>query len=275
MIDQSNIPPIKPGEAITADLMNQLARRADGGRVTTGDGTANVQMIGSTIGIGAKLPNVNSDRDILVMIRKPLPASSKIPALAPAMYYGSLYLQPGISLSTTKTTTTLDRPMPNAISCVVFNLAENGLAGHAITVDTYAIARFIGWTFTPRGKTQIPLLATRIDAGAIVSGFVTGNAAGNGKYVGKSFISIPTTDVSASGSLATADMGTLASAADCLILNMVEADGVTTTGHDVTAAANTSQFAIYFLGQLQQVNSDGTKVIRALLIYAACTAVTS
>jgi hypothetical protein len=99
----------------------------------------------------------------------------------------------------------------------------------------------------------------------VISGKVTSNASGNGKYNGKSFTDV-TADVSASGNLAESDFGTLSSTEDCLILNPVEL-GSSTTGHDVTATANTDKFAIYFTGRLSRVNSDGKKVVHAMLFY--------
>jgi hypothetical protein len=102
----------------------------------------------------------------------------------------------------------------------------------------------------------------------VISGKVTSNAAGNGKYNGKSFTDV-TADVSASGNLAESDFGTLSSTEDCLILNPVEL-GSSTTGHDVTATANTDKFAIYFTGRLVRTNSDGIKVVHAMLFYVGC-----
>lgn len=104
--------------------------------------------------------------------------------------------------------------------------------------------------------------------GVGISGLITGNASGNGKYTGKSFNDI-TTDVSASGTLAESDCGTLATSNDCLILNLTEL-GSSTTGHDLTAAANTSQFSLYFVGRLLRVNSDGTKVVQIAQTYTGC-----
>jgi len=101
-----------------------------------------------------------------------------------------------------------------------------------------------------------------------ISGKVTSNASGNGKYNGKSFTDV-TADVSASGNLAESDFGTLSSTEDCLILNPVEL-GSSQTGHDVTATANTNKFAIYFTGRLVRTNSDGKKVIHAMLFYVGC-----
>jgi hypothetical protein len=104
--------------------------------------------------------------------------------------------------------------------------------------------------------------------GETISGKVTSDASGNGKYNGKSFTDV-TSDVSASGNLAESDFGTLSSTEDCLILNPVEL-GSSTTGHDVTATANTDKFAIYFTGRLARVNSDGKKVVHAMLFYVGC-----
>jgi hypothetical protein len=109
--------------------------------------------------------------------------------------------------------------------------------------------------------------------GSGISGLITGNAAGSGKYTGKSFTDTPGGaggDVSASGALAEADFGTLAAADDCLVLNPVEL-GSSNTGHDVTQTANTGKFAIYFTGRLVRINSDGKKVVHAMLFFAGCS----
>ncbi len=102
----------------------------------------------------------------------------------------------------------------------------------------------------------------------VISGKITGNAAGNGKYTGKSFKSM-TADVAASGSLAESELGGLQTANDCLVLNLAEL-GSSTTGHDVTAVTNTAQFAIYFVGLHRWTNSDGTKVIEAVEFFVGC-----
>jgi hypothetical protein len=102
----------------------------------------------------------------------------------------------------------------------------------------------------------------------VISGKVTSDASGKGKYNGKSFTD-RTTDVLATGDLAESDFGDLSSTEDCLILNPVEL-GSSTTGHDVTATANTDKFAIYFTGRLDRVNSDGKKVVHAMLFYVGC-----
>ena len=106
------------------------------------------------------------------------------------------------------------------------------------------------------------------DVGDSISGLITGNAAGAGKYTGKTF-GDPTADVPASGDLAESDFGTLAEAEDCLILNAAElgfADG----SHWVTQAYNTDAFAIYFAGRLVRVNSDGKKVIQVYMPFRGC-----
>lgn len=104
--------------------------------------------------------------------------------------------------------------------------------------------------------------------GNSISGLVTGNATGNGKYVGKSFAPNPS-DVDPATNLAEADFGALADADDCLILNPVEL-GLSTSGHMVTETVNTTAFAIYFIGQLLHTNTDGTKVVAAMMFYAGC-----
>ena len=146
----------------------------------------------------------------------------------------------------------------------------------------------LGWLFNLRGDDQFVFLRRGPGGGIIylnidavlrrvpkalagqetISGLVTGNASGHGKYTGKSFADV-TADVSASGDLAESDFGTLAASNDCLVLVPAEL-GNSTTGHDVTAAANTAKFAIYFTGRLVRINSDGTKVVHATMFWAGC-----
>ena len=64
-------------------------------------------------------------------------------------------------------------------------------------------------------------------------------------------------------------MGTLAASEDCLILNAAEL-GLSTPGHYITASANTSQFAIYFVGRLLRTNANGIKVVQVYMPFAGC-----
>ena len=101
-----------------------------------------------------------------------------------------------------------------------------------------------------------------------ISGLITSNASANGAYNGKSFTD-RTSDVAPSGSIAEADFGTLAAAEDCLVLNAAEL-GLATPGHYVTAAVNTAQFAIYFVGRLVRTNSNGIMVVEVYMPWAGC-----
>lgn len=157
-----------------------------------------------------------------------------------------------------------------------YNLNENALDQLKKTIRKVNNIKGVGCIVTHLNDNiviQVPQQAvppsqTSTEAVRVISGKVTSNAAGNGKYNGKSFTDV-TSDVSASGNLAESDFGTLSSTEDCLILNPVEL-GSSTTGHDVTATANTDKFAIYFTGRLARVNSDGKKVVHAMLFYVGC-----
>lgn len=124
---------------------------------------------------------------------------------------------------------------------------------------------------TPNKKPFKQYVFSRPIIGTIVTGKVTSNAVGKGKYYGKSFqpFTKHSGDVDPATDLIDTDMGTMSLTEDCLILNVVER-GVSTTGHMVTEGTNTDQFAIYFIGVLQQINSDGKKVVRGQLYYAGC-----
>lgn len=95
---------------------------------------------------------------------------------------------------------------------------------------------------------------------------ITSNAAGMEKYNGQSYTP-KQGDVSPSSDLSESDLGTSSGFEDCLILNL-PALGVSNTGHDVTASANT--FSVYGFGRWVSTNSDGIKVIEAMEFYVAC-----
>lgn len=83
---------------------------------------------------------------------------------------------------------------------------------------------------------------------------ITGNATGGGKYTGKSRIAGPSSDVSASSSVAESDLGTFAPSNDCLVLNFAE-EGEST--HDLTAGTPKIDT---FLCHWFRTNSDDKKV---------------
>jgi hypothetical protein len=95
---------------------------------------------------------------------------------------------------------------------------------------------------------------------------VTGAASGGGKYNGQIVNAYPTSDVSASGNLASSDIGTTSGSTDTLVLNMQEM-GLAT--HDLTSG---TPVATYFIGVLVRTNADGTYVVAINgLDTAACT----
>jgi hypothetical protein len=83
---------------------------------------------------------------------------------------------------------------------------------------------------------------------------ITANETGGGKYQGKSYTHDGTTDVAATGNVAESELGTVASAVDCRVLNYAE-EGETT--HDLTAGTPENDT---FLCHWYRTNSDGIKV---------------
>lgn len=79
-------------------------------------------------------------------------------------------------------------------------------------------------------------------------------ASGGGKYNGRVWIN-PKSDVSASGTLAIADLGTDPGADNALILNRQEVGKAT---HDLTTSPVTVTF---FGGEIIRINSDGKYVV--------------
>jgi hypothetical protein len=86
---------------------------------------------------------------------------------------------------------------------------------------------------------------------------ITGNATGGGKYTGRT-ISAATSDVSNSSDLAEGDLGTVASADNCLILNTGEIGEST---HDLTDS-DSDDGNLYHVGAIIRTNSDGTVVVQ-------------
>jgi hypothetical protein len=103
----------------------------------------------------------------------------------------------------------------------------------------------------------------------MINGKITSNAAGSGKYNGKSFTP-PAGDINPASDLSEADFGVLSGSEDLLVLNPIEL-GVSNTGHDVTATDNTDHFSLYFTGNLMSVNSDGIKVVVVNYFWIGCT----
>jgi hypothetical protein len=106
----------------------------------------------------------------------------------------------------------------------------------------------IGIASTAQTRTKIPPFAKLLWVK------ITGNATGGGKYNGKSYTHDGTSDVAATGNVSESELGTLASADDCLVLNFAE-EGETT--HDLTAGTPEIDT---FLCHWYRTNSDGKKV---------------
>lgn len=95
---------------------------------------------------------------------------------------------------------------------------------------------------------------------------ITGNETGGGKYQGKSYTHDGTSDVAATGNLAESELGTLASAVDCRVLNFAE-EGQST--HDLTSGTPKVDT---FLCHWFRTNSDGIKVCAVVAIdWEVCT----
>lgn len=258
--------PFQPGEAITADLMNRLGRSADTGRLVTGDGSSNVQMVGGTMGIGANLPFKNSDKDILAILRAPLPASSKTPALGGGTYYGSTFNQGLVLQDTTQATLTIVRPVPTLYNCIIVNGSENLATGHAIIADTPCVARFMGYSAPNAQGVSFPLLFTRIESQSQITFQVTSDfAAGTywGRYKAKSYL--PNTGTATSP-------GTLAAAEDIILIN--GAEWMLATSNNLLVAPNTTTFAVIASGMVVgsvTISSVVYKIVVAWIGFAACT----
>ncbi len=149
---QIEIPPAVPGEPIGQTLLNSLIGAANNARQITGDGGLNVSNIGGVIGLSldTKQP---ARQQFLIQVQ----AS---PTLAPGFYYGKVYSQtaiPFISAVAGSTTTPLSPvPIPNAITCIVVNLAEVNAAAYGstgtfaaaprvITANRMAFGQFVGY----------------------------------------------------------------------------------------------------------------------------------
>ena len=285
--NQVGITPVVPGEVVNQTLLNQIISGANNARMVSGDGKIQVTQIGGIIGLSLA-ERFKADKSVMVDILPPTEGGT----IGGGFYLGKIYTQsplmfPSVAATNGGTTPLSPIPAPNVVTCYVLNLAEVQSAWYGdpnstgpytavtpvITARRVAAGRVIG-TMNSIGLAQPapPVWLVAVDIPQLnvanISGLITGNASGNGKYVGKSFTD-RTTDASASGNLAESDFGTLAGSNDCLILNAAEL-GSSTTGHDVTAAANTAQFAIYFVGRLLRINADGTKVVEVYMPYVGC-----
>lgn len=136
----------------------------------------------------------------------------------------------------------------------------------AFSVNSYVVVQARG--ADADGKANYTIIGPLGSGGQTITGLFTSNAAGRGKYFGKSFTD-PVSDVSAITNLAEGDFGTLSSTEDCLILVPPEL-GVSNTGHDITNAINTAQFSLYFTGRLVRTNGDGKKVVHVERLWAGC-----
>lgn len=148
---QTPIPPVQPGEAIRASLMNQLVRGANTGRFIAGDGSVNITEVGGLMTFSAGEDTNNSDRDILVQI---LPPSNSLYTQAfylngqvqtiKGMYIGRMYLQPQLPMSATATGI-VESPDPFAdptsFNCYVYNVLEFDKSTRIISQQRIAIGR--------------------------------------------------------------------------------------------------------------------------------------
>jgi hypothetical protein len=145
MIRQTDIPPVSPGEPISASLLNQIIKGANTGRVVTGDGNIEASVIGGNLGLSLN-QQPSQDAGVLVQIQPPngtdgtsttimgFTANSGVPQtliLPGGVYLGRLYTQPFTVLqSNTQNTATgyesiyMPTPVPAANNCLVINTSE-------------------------------------------------------------------------------------------------------------------------------------------------------
>lgn len=247
--------PIQPGEVIDSALMNQLARGADQGRMMAASGGATVQMVGSVVGIGMNFPDVTTDRDILVLIRKPK-ATTPPAQLGAGFYYGSTYNQPNIFAKTSATTLTIENPIPHFNNCVVMNLAESSGVGHALSQDTYAICHFIGWTAPNANGVSLPLLAARIGDSTSLAFLVTSDATAGSTYRRYNAKSITN--------------GTVAASEDIIVENGAEPVSIFAS-NQLLVSPNTLTFGVEAAGQVNSVDTGtGKRVVISWIGFASC-----
>jgi hypothetical protein len=110
----------------------------------------------------------------------------------------------------------------------------------------------------------------RIDGGdgGLVTFLVTTAATGAGKYNAKSITDPPAT-VDPDTDLTESELGTIAETEDLLVLNVTELD-VSNTGHDVLETWNTDHFAVYGVGVVRGMSTDGRRVVHATHFWAGC-----
>jgi len=168
MPNATDMIPAQHGEAITADLMNNIMGRADAGRWTTGG--AGVTDIGSSRVINHGMPPLRA-KDYLISAHKTGDSGdSQLPTLGGGLYYGELYYEPFVRIAARTAgdvTMELPNPIVNAVTCVVLNLAENGQSGHAMAADFTVVGHFIGWLpISPALTTPVlmPVFAFSINA---------------------------------------------------------------------------------------------------------------
>jgi hypothetical protein len=189
---QTDIPVIQPGTAINADLMNALRRGANQGRIVTGDGSAQVQNIGSRITIGAA-GKINPNTEYLVNVAAPCGPGQlypNLPILGGGCYWGSIFTQGNaIFKCDGPATKQLEVPDPQPlsastgsplVSCIVVNVAEDGHAGHALVQSATALGKFAGWAMPKGLLTAVPVLAVRIEPQLLIAAALTLDGGSNG-----------------------------------------------------------------------------------------------
>lgn len=117
------------------------------------------------------------------------------------------------------------------------------------------------------GGQTIRLATDELVLGSIVVVKITGNATGGGKYLGKIFRLTRTADIAQTGNLAEAEIGTLPSANDAIVVNLTEL-GLST--HDLT---NGTPKVTVYLGKVYHINSADPKYVVVIggFDWEACT----
>ncbi len=267
---QTDIPHVEPGDSLSQSLINQVINAANNNRLVSGEGIDATQ-IGNMLGLKPSGIRPNSDADILVRVKgignqkiaqtdAPVVTFSSTYAswqLQGGLYYGSAYLQPFIKAHPTETSRGIGTsclqpiPLPNAIDCVILNLAEMDTRTDPITAanvslstnggtnlimqDIVAVGRQVGVY-----GSGIPLIAVNIPVYVPVTFTISGTESTGGQYSG--ILKSPGTTAQ-SGTRAEHDAFNYRQL-NLLIVNLSEPSGHSIGTNTVLTGFMTSQAAI-------------------------------
>lgn len=185
---QVEIPPAVPGELIGQTLLNSLIGAANNARQITGDGGINVSNVGGVMGLSLDLKRPGK-QTFLIQVQA-------TPVIAPGFYYGKIYSQTALNFTSTiagTTTTPLSPvPIPNAVTCLVVNIAEVNAATYGtsgtyaaaprqITANRMAFGQFVGYMDTTNIVPALPagpLFAIDVGSVGIAPGTITASSGG-------------------------------------------------------------------------------------------------